>query len=78
MRSGYSIHMSQMLVHKQKRSENLLFQDLYFIRKSPDVKSGVEEVVCDICKKGLEDGLSVTAKTIGQKTKLFCGSHFPN
>jgi len=70
--------MSQMLVHKQKRSENLLFQDLYFIRKSPDVKSGVEEVVCDICKKGLEDGLSVTAKTIGQKTKLFCGSHFPN
>jgi len=70
--------MSQMLVHKQKRSENLLFQDLYFMRKSPDVKSGVTEVVCDICKKGLEDGLSVTAKTIDQKTKLFCGSHFPN
>ncbi|MEX1995997.1 MAG: hypothetical protein WD884_01295 [Nitrosopumilaceae archaeon] len=70
--------MSQMLVHKQKRSENLLFQDLYFIRKSPDVKSGVTEVVCDICKKGLEDGLSVTAKAIDQKIKLFCDSHFPN
>ena len=78
MRSRCSIHVSQILVHKQKRGENLLFQDLYFIRKSPDVKSSVEELVCDICKKGLEDGLSVTAKTIGQKTKLFCGIHFSN
>ena len=78
MRSRCSIPMSQMLVHKQKRNENLLFQDLYFIRKSPDVRSGVTELVRDICKKGLEDGLSVTAKTVGQKIKLFCGNHFPN
>ena len=69
--------MSQMVVHKKNRSENLLFQDLYFKPKSAAVKSTVMEAICDICKKGLEDGLSVTAKTTGQKVRLFCEDHLP-
>ncbi|MGI0082595.1 MAG: hypothetical protein ACREAF_03895 [Nitrosopumilaceae archaeon] len=69
--------MSQILVQKQRRNEHLLFQDLYFARKPAVVKTSVMEAVCDICKKGLEDGLSVTATTIKNKTKLFCEMHLP-
>lgn len=68
--------MSQILVSKQKRNEMLLFQDLYFIQKSVSVKSSATEAVCDVCKKGLEDGLSVTAITTDHKIKLYCTNHF--
>ncbi|HSD04892.1 MAG TPA: hypothetical protein VLB45_03965 [Nitrosopumilaceae archaeon] len=69
--------MSQVLVSNQKRNESLLFQDLYFVRKPKFVKSSVTEAVCEICKKGLEDGLSVTALSSEHKTKLYCNNHFP-
>ena len=69
--------MSQMLVLKQKRSEMLLFQDLYFIQKPASIKSSVIEAVCSVCKKGLEDGLSVTVSTTNHKLRLYCGNHFP-
>jgi hypothetical protein len=69
--------MSQMLVSKQKRNEMLLFQDLYFIQKPASVKSSVTEAVCNVCKKGLEDGLSVTAITTDHKIELYCNNHFP-
>ncbi|TLX79011.1 MAG: hypothetical protein E6L00_08435 [Thaumarchaeota archaeon] len=69
--------MSQILAPRQKRNEILLFQDLYFINKGTAVRTAVQEAVCSICKKGLEDGVSVTAKTIKQKTKFFCQYHLP-
>jgi hypothetical protein len=69
--------MSQMLVSKQKRNEMLLFQDLYFVQKSTSIKSSVTEAVCNVCKKGLEDGLSITATTKDYKTRLYCDNHFP-
>jgi len=56
------MYMSQMLVSKQNSKERLLFQDLYFVQKPVSIKSSANEAVCDICKKGLGDGLSVTAK----------------
>ncbi|HSB83292.1 MAG TPA: hypothetical protein VLD64_02235 [Nitrosarchaeum sp.] len=68
--------MSQMLVPKQNRSESLLFQDLYFVQKPNVVKSSVIEAVCSVCKKGLEDGLSVTAVSDNNKTRLYCENHF--
>jgi hypothetical protein len=69
--------MSQVLVSKQKRNESLLFQDLYFVKKPESVKSSVTEAVCDICKKGLDAGLSITALITEQRTKLYCDNHFP-
>ncbi|MGI0009804.1 MAG: hypothetical protein ACREAE_00195 [Nitrosopumilaceae archaeon] len=69
--------MSQVLVSKQKRNEMLLFQDLYFIQKPASVKSSVTEAICNVCKKGLEDGLSVTAITTDHKIRLYCDNHFP-
>ena len=68
--------MSQVLISKQKRNEMLLFQDLYFIQNSVSVKSSVTEAVCSVCKKGLEDGLSITAITTDNKTRLYCENHF--
>lgn len=69
--------MSQVLVAKQKRSEYLVFQDLYFGQKPISVMTSVTEAVCYVCKKGLNDGLSITAKTSGKKINLFCDMHFP-
>jgi len=69
--------MSQILAPSQKRSEILLFQDLYFVKKGTPVKTLVQEAICSICERGLYDGVSVTAKTIRQKTKLFCQYHLP-
>jgi hypothetical protein len=66
-----------MLVSNQKRNEMLLFQDLYFIQKPASIKTAVTEALCDICKKGLEDGLSVTAIPVDKKIRLYCDSHFP-
>jgi len=69
--------MSQILAPRQNRNEILLFQDLYFIKKALAVKTAVKEAVCSICEKGLEDGVSITAKSIREKTRFFCQYHLP-
>jgi len=69
--------MSQILAPRQNRNEILLFQDLYFVKKTPAVKTAVIEAICSICEKGLEDGVSITAKTIREKTRFFCQYHLP-
>ena len=73
----HNTYMSQVLVSKKNRNESLLFQDLYFVQKPVEVKSSVNEAVCEICKKGLDDSLSVTATTIDNKIRLYCDNHFP-
>ena len=69
--------MSQILVPNFDKSESLLFQDLYFIRKKTLVKTTVLEAACTICQKSLEDGISVTAKRVNSKLRLFCQYHLP-
>ncbi|HYL66661.1 MAG TPA: hypothetical protein VEU72_05870 [Nitrosopumilaceae archaeon] len=69
--------MSQILATSQNRNEILLFQDLYFVKKTTPLKTVVKNAVCSICEKGLEDGVSITAKTIREKTRLFCQYHLP-
>jgi hypothetical protein len=69
--------MSQILAPRQNRNEILLFQDLYFVKKIAPLKTAVKEAVCSICEKGLEDGVSITAKTIREKTRFFCQYHLP-
>ena len=71
------MYMSQILVFNQKRNEMLLFQDLYFVQKPASLKTSVTDAVCDICKKGLEDNLSVTAISTDKKIRLYCSNHFP-
>ena len=69
--------MSQILAPRVDKSQVLLFQDLYYEKKKAPVQSTVKEAVCTICEKGLEDGVCVTAKKIGQKMRLFCQYHMP-
>jgi hypothetical protein len=69
--------MSQILAPRQNRNEILLFQDLYFVKKIVPLKTAVKKAVCSICEKGLEDGVSITAKTIREKIRFFCQYHLP-
>jgi len=69
--------MSQIMAPHQNRNNVLLFQDLYFIKKDAPLKTDVKKAVCSICEKGLEDGISVTAKIIREKARLFCQYHLP-
>jgi hypothetical protein len=69
--------MSQVLVPGVARNKIVLLQDLYFVKKRMPIKSTVMEASCTICDKGLDEGVSVTAKKIGHKMRLFCQYHLP-
>lgn len=71
------LYMSQVLIPEFGKTRSLLFQDLYFAVKKTHMKTAVKEATCNICQRGLEDGVSVTAKRIGMKLRLFCQYHIP-
>ncbi|MEO9278049.1 MAG: hypothetical protein ABI340_09765 [Nitrososphaera sp.] len=68
--------MSQILVSKNRREE-LLVQDLYFQPQRVPVKTTAQYASCAICEKSLQDGVSITAKKVGLKIRLFCQMHMP-
>ena len=47
------------------------------VLKSQTISSSVSKVECHICGKGLEDGHSITAKTLPNGIVLFCDVHYP-
>ena len=47
------------------------------VLKSQTVSTSVSKVECYICGKGLEDGHSITAKTLPNGIVLFCDVHYP-
>jgi len=53
-----------------------IIQDMQILRKSPNVLSSVSKVECYVCGKGLEDGHSITAKTLPHGIVLFCDVHY--
>ncbi len=53
-----------------------IMQDMQILRKSQDVVSSVSKVECYVCGKGLEDGHSITAKTLPHGIVLFCDIHY--
>jgi hypothetical protein len=56
-------------------NKSTVMQDLYF-KKIPEIKSSVTEVECHVCGKGLQDGISITAKTLSSGIELFCDAHY--
>ncbi len=56
---------NQTIIHKMQ------------ILKSQTILSSVSKVECYICGKGLEDGHSITAKTLPNGIVLFCDVHYP-
>ena len=53
-----------------------IMQDMQILRKSQNVVSSVSKVECYVCGKGLEDGHSITAKTLPHGIVLFCDVHY--
>lgn len=65
-RSILTMHgANQTIIHKMQ------------ILKSQTILSSVSKVECYICGKGLEDGHSITAKTLPNGIVLFCDVHYP-
>jgi hypothetical protein len=53
-----------------------IMQDMQILKKSAIVVSSVSKVECYVCGKGLEDGHSITAKTLPHGIVLFCDVHY--
>ncbi len=53
-----------------------IIQDMQILRKPQNVISSVSKLECYVCGKGLEDGHSITAKTLPHGIVLFCNVHY--
>jgi len=53
-----------------------VMQDTVSLRRTIPVKSSAREVGCYVCGRGLEDGFSVTAKTLRNGIAMFCDIHY--
>ncbi len=57
------------------KPKNVLIQDIVFSNKKFGINSSTNMAKCDVCGKGLEDGFSVTAKSVMTETMFFCEVH---
>ena len=53
-----------------------IIQDMQIIKKPQNPQSSVSKVECYVCGKGLQDGYSITAKTLENGIVLFCDIHY--
>ena len=64
--------MSQ-LVYSEKSS---LMQDFVLKTEPIFLRTDAHEMSCYVCKKGLQDGISLMAKTLDSKNILLCEKDF--
>ena len=64
--------MSQ-LVYSEKSS---LMQDFVLKTEPLFLRTDAHEMSCYVCKKGLQDGTSLMAKTLDSKNIMLCEKHF--
>ena len=64
--------MSQ-LVYSEKSS---LMQDFVLKTEPLFLRTDAHEMSCYVCKKGLQDGISLMAKTLDSKNVMLCEKHF--
>ena len=53
-----------------------IIQDVQILKNTHDVQSSVSKVECYVCGKGLQDGYSISAKTLSNGIVLFCDVHY--
>ena len=53
-----------------------IMQNMQTLKKSQNLQSSVSLVECYVCGKGLQDGHSITAKTLPNGIVLFCDVHY--
>ncbi len=66
--------MNQIIASPKFRSA--LIQDILFSRKRPLMASSTNFAKCAVCDKGVDDGFSVTAKSLPKRTAFFCDVHY--
>jgi len=53
-----------------------IMQDMQILKNTRDAQSSVSKVECYVCGKGLQDGHSISAKTLSNGIVLFCDVHY--
>ena len=53
-----------------------IIQDMQILKNTRDVQSSVSKVECYVCGKGLQEGHSISAKTLSNGIVLFCDVHY--
>ena len=53
-----------------------IIQDIQILKNTCDLQSSVSKVECYVCGKGLQDGHSISAKTLSNGIVLFCDVHY--
>ena len=53
-----------------------IIQDVQIVKKFTNLHSSVSKVECYVCGKGLNDGHSISAKTLPNGIALFCNVHY--
>ena len=53
-----------------------IMSNIQTVQKSQIIQTSVSKVECYVCGKGLEDGHSITAKTLKHGIVLFCDVHY--
>jgi hypothetical protein len=67
--------MSQQTIVRKR--PQLLYNEIGFGPEKPQLKTSALQTNCNVCGMGLEDGISLTAKTIQSGTLFFCDFHYP-
>ena len=71
MRSGVITSMSQVLA----TAKSGLIRGFVVSQKKSFMASTASFAKCNVCDKGIEDGYSITAKSIQKRTFFFCDEH---
>jgi len=58
-----------------QRAKQTILHDMQIL-KTRNTQTSVSKVECYICGKGLEDGHSISAKTLPNGIVLFCDVHY--
>ena len=53
-----------------------LIQDFVLKTKPIFLRTDAHEMSCYVCKKGIQDGTSLMAKTLDSKNVMLCEKHF--
>ena len=53
-----------------------IIQNMQILKNTRNVQSSVSKVECYVCGKGLQDGHSISAKTLSNGIVLFCDVHY--
>lgn len=64
--------MSQMLA---KPKSPVLYSEIYFGKPQINLRSSATEVVCQLCKTELREGIGITAKRMGDRIVFVCSEH---